>query len=195
MSFDAPLLNRELLEELEGRWELQGVPVKPHPGLEEREIDAMTSPLGLRLPVEARTWWGWQNGASGALFGPGRTLLSLENAIELYEQELAIFHADDIAETVASLRPRERFPIMHSGGPVSCDCSVPEGAPTPIYHVDSHDYDIDGVENPRTRSFGELVQWWLDAFDEGVWQWDRAAGRWRRDESALDLDRSRSGLV
>ena len=36
------------------------------PGLAGEEMDALTAPLGLRLPTEARLWWGWHDGVAAS---------------------------------------------------------------------------------------------------------------------------------
>jgi hypothetical protein len=43
----------------------QGAPVVDllAPGLSDRQMDELTAPLDIRLPDEARTWWGHYNGA------------------------------------------------------------------------------------------------------------------------------------
>ena len=64
----AMLLDRHLLGELEVRWRAQEAPILERltPGLSVEEIDAVTAPLGVRLPAEARLWWQWHNGVPGA---------------------------------------------------------------------------------------------------------------------------------
>lgn len=87
-------LDQNLCEQLKQRWILQGAPLVEHlrAGLGVTEIDALTSPLGLRIPIEARRWWGWHDGAGGGTdpllgkLGPGREFLSLSQAVDEYEQ-------------------------------------------------------------------------------------------------------------
>lgn len=156
------------------------------------------APLGLRLPAEARTWWAWHDGAEpdpaavSRQLGPGQEYLSLREAVRLYQDEREMFTHDPF---VRELRPADRFPIAYVSGPITCDCSVDEGAPTPIFHVHSHDYDIDGVRNPKAGSFGEMVTWWIEALEGGGWVWDRSGSHWTRNESRLDARHSASGLV
>lgn len=204
MHTGAPMLSIELLLELEARWRSQGAPIADHlrPGLNDREIDEATRPLGLRLPTEARIWWGWHDGASlrpnttsdtSRLLGPGREYLPLLDAVALYEQELEIFRS--VGDDAELLRPTTRFPITYSSGPISCDCAIAEGDPTPIYHVHSHDYDIDGVTHPKARSFGEMVTWWIEALNDEIWKWDPSTGSWDYFYKRLHRQRGVSGLV
>ena len=67
----APVLTADLLETLERGWARQSAPVMEHlrPGLSPERIDDLTAPVGLRLPVEARIWWGWHDGVDVRL-GP-----------------------------------------------------------------------------------------------------------------------------
>jgi hypothetical protein len=92
----ALVLDAELLGELERRWRDQGWPGVDwlQPGLDDGEIDAMTSPLGLRLPLEARRWWGWRDGLvlpedaareQHVFGGPGFVYLSLSGAVHQYK--------------------------------------------------------------------------------------------------------------
>jgi hypothetical protein len=37
----------------------RGNPSDARPRLADEEMDVLTAPLGLRLPCEARVWWGW----------------------------------------------------------------------------------------------------------------------------------------
>lgn len=203
MSGGAALLDEVLLQRLEAAGRAQGAPIAGslRAGISEREIDALTQPLGLRLPTEARRWWTWHDGATAPappapapsrLIGPGLAFLPLRDAIELYETERAMFTSEP---AVAELRPANFFPISYSAGPMSCDCSVEPGAPSPIFHVHSHDYDIDGVRKPKAGSLGEVVSWWIDALSDGTWTWDQADGRWIRHVEHAAPERVASGLI
>src|SRR4051812_43288504 len=58
-------LSIELLEAVRDRWQQDGAPTADalRPGLTDAEMDDLTAPLDLRLPPEARTLWGWHDGA------------------------------------------------------------------------------------------------------------------------------------
>jgi hypothetical protein len=84
------VLTTELLEQLAKRWREHGAPVASHlrAGLTAEQMDELTRPLGLHLSSEARTWWGWHDGADPALRlgterdlgGPLQGFLTLEES-------------------------------------------------------------------------------------------------------------------
>jgi hypothetical protein len=84
------LLDAGLLAQLEDCWRACGAPVADalRPGLTDDEMDALTAPLGIRLPAEARRWWGWHDGANAKpgyeapLLGPQRPLYPLARAVQ-----------------------------------------------------------------------------------------------------------------
>lgn len=65
LSDKSVMLSKELLEDPAARWRRQDMPIAGslRPGLSDAEMDPLTEPLGIRLPREARTWWGWHDGA------------------------------------------------------------------------------------------------------------------------------------
>jgi len=106
-------------------------------------MDAITAPLGLRLPDEARVWWGWSNGAPR--HPSGLPYLPLEEAVDLYRSVRRM--ADDVAGGAPAGAAhasadfwweRAWFPITRSGhgSTVACDCGVARGEPTPIRVID-----------------------------------------------------------
>lgn len=190
------MLTRQRLTRLEHAWQRQGAPLIDHlrPGLAPDQIDELTAPLGLELPAEARTWWGWHDGVSVELtarfhLGPSLPFFSLEQAASLCrrfrEQALRVWgeRADEW------WRP-SWFPITDRVGAIRCECAVAHGAETPIYWADSHDYDAEGLTTPKVDSFGTMVDWWLEALDAGAWSYDREAGRWQRDSQAVPPGRT-----
>ena len=75
-----------------------------------------------------------------------------------------------------------------------CDCSVAEGAPTPIRHFD-HEF---AGESRRAvaESLGTVVLWWIEAIDSGAWRFDTDRGFWDIDHERLgDPALARTGLV
>jgi cell wall assembly regulator SMI1 len=192
-----PVLAAELLGGLERRWRDQGWPGVDwlQPGLDDGEIDATTRPLGLRLPLEARRWWGWHNGLSlpedarrdQLIFGgPGFVYLSLSGAIDRYTM----------------IREIDAGPVWHPtwfpitvavyGAVIACDCSDPDAERTPIRPV----HWASGVMGDvKARSWGEMVTWWLDAMDHGAWRYEPSEGRWERDHEALDPELELTRLV
>jgi hypothetical protein len=202
-----PLLTEGLLEELAERWRAAGAPIADslRPGLSDAEMDALVAPLGLRLPHEARVWWGWHDGArpSDRLgvsweLGPGFGFFSLGEAVALYHEMRELFRdiwADEDPGMVDYWWRPSWLPITECRGAVRCDCAVSEDAPTPIYWAYSHDHDADGLTNPKVGSFGTLVCWWIEALDSGGWRYDPEANRWQHLPELLPPERTRSGLV
>ncbi|MEK6273699.1 MAG: SMI1/KNR4 family protein [Actinomycetota bacterium] len=195
------MLTLDLLEELKTGWARQRAPVVDHlrPGLSPERIDELTAPLGLRLPVEARTWWEWHDGVDVTLgihseLGPSVPFLPLGNAAELCRllREQAGKTWGDQADHW--WRPGW-FPITERSRGDQMGLRVEEGAPTPIFWADSHDYDADGLANPKVDSFGTMVTWWIEALDSGAWRYDAGAGRWERRSELLPSEREVSRLV
>lgn len=196
-----PMLTVELLERLRSGWDRHGAPLVGYlrPGLERNQIDALTKPLGLRLPDEAAVWWNWHDGVDvghGAEveLGPSLPFVPLETAVELcgeHREQAALAWEDRAQEWWRS----SWFPITERLGAIRCDCSVKHDAPTPIFYADSHDYDREGLTQPRVGSFGEMVIWWIEALENGAWRYEAQAGRWERDDRLLPPERLRSGLV
>jgi hypothetical protein len=86
----------------------------------------------------------------------------------------------------------EWFPLTQLGG-IAIDCSVPFGSPTPVRLLDWHFEDFQQV---KASSLGEVVTWWIEALDQGVWRYEEKDGRWECDWDLLDDPvRRSSGLV
>lgn len=81
----APALSFERLEALHERWVragMEGLLAHLEPGLPDAQIDELTAPLGLRLPVELRMWFAWHNGGARYPWTLSNALWSLEDAVE-----------------------------------------------------------------------------------------------------------------
>jgi cell wall assembly regulator SMI1 len=201
MQSPSPLLSPEMLTDLERQWQRQGVPLLEHlrPGLPRSEIDALIAPLGLRLPVEARTWWGWHDGARTngpsvrRTIGAGFEYLPLAEAVEQYR--LCREASEQVASTEGHPRPMSEpeywwrpqwFPITLTGygGVVACDCSVGNDSPTPIRMV--WWAGRESFAEPVAQSFGQVVSWWIDALRTGVWRYDAGRDKWQVDHGLLD---------
>jgi cell wall assembly regulator SMI1 len=187
------MLSHELLEQLERRWREAGWRGlgRLRPGLSDEQLDALTEPLGLRLPTEARMWWGWHDGIvpSGpgfeAVFGGSDfEYLPLDRAVDAYLLRRALAAEVAVASQADGYGEEywwhpSWFPITEGGGgtTIACDCSVPFGDPTPIRSVR---WDLgDEWAVPRVDSFGELVRHWIAAIDRGTWCYDASQDRWR----------------
>jgi hypothetical protein len=201
---NAPLLTLKLLTRLEEAWAAQGALIAGNdtPGLSDDEMDEITAALGLSLPLEARVWWGWHDGVpwrpSGEPtpereLGPGIQYLPLRDAVADYLMDRQIF--TDLEGDAEPFRPAAYFPITRTSGPVLCDCSVPAGAPSPIYYTHTYGNPLEELAQPGARSFGEMVSWWIDALSDGIWRWDATREAWDYDWERLDPKRELSGLV
>ncbi len=207
-----PLLNFELLGELESRWRNQGAPLvaRLQPGLATEAMDALTAPLGLRLPSEARVWWGWRNGVPSDVavgdqreIGRGFEYLPLAEAVDHYRMCRAVAadaagHSSDLPELSDPdfwWHP-SWFPITvaSNGGVVTCECSVDDGKPTPMRSI-NWDERTEEPGRAGAASFGEMVSWWLEAFDSGVWRYEAERGRWDYRWQLLDPARELTALV
>ena len=193
-----------MLAQLEAAWAAQGAPIVDHlaPGLTDGEMSEIMSALGLRLPVEARAWWGWHDGvlwrAGGAAtperaLGPGLEYMPLRDAVEDYLLDRKVF--SEVEGDPEPFRPAAYFPISRGSGPIRCDCSVPVGAPSPIYNAHTHDSHPENMQRPVARSFGEMVSWWIEALADGAWRWDAPSDSWHRHSERLPPARDLSGLV
>lgn len=207
-------LTVELLDKLEARWRAQRLPAatRLNAGRAAVEIDAVTAPLGLRLPAEARTWWGWHDGVSATqgtlsrdreIGGPGFQYLPLADAVAQYQtsREIARSTAANVQRWSsgdgAGVDPDDWwnpawFPITvsSSGTVITCDTSTPELRPTPILAVSGGEPAMSGA-----RSFGEMVTWWIEAFDSGAWRYDTEGGEWDYSYELLDPARELTWLV
>ena len=166
-------------------------------------MEALIEPLGLRLPTEARRWWGWHDGATlggyavSRELGPGRQFLSLSSAVEEYQQRRRL----SVQAAQGSSPPMSEpdwwwhptwLPLVDGGGPtIACECSVVEGQPCPILVVNWHEA-AEWIEFPeaaspvKARSFGDMVGLWLKALDCGAWRFDPSQGHWDGDYTLLD---------
>lgn len=202
------LLTVELLEELKARWRAQHAPLVQflRPGLADEELDAITASLGLRVPAEARVWWRWHDGVEPErrpferqMAGTGWKFFSLHTAVaQAVEQR-------DRATEIADATGVEADPVLwrwawlpladdYHGGVIAVDGTAPaDQTPTPIYYSEPEMGAKDA--QPGSQTFGEMVQWWIDAFDDGVFGYDAQRGRWIYHHELLDRARELTGLV
>jgi|tagenome__1003787_1003787.scaffolds.fasta_scaffold20962551_6 cell wall assembly regulator SMI1 len=188
----AVMLTIDLLEALADRWRRLGAPIIENlrPGLSDAEIDALTHPLGISLPDEARTWFRWHDGVA---LDPGRPerrigalmmeFIPLAEAVRDYQDGRAVLVGAG-GEGALEDWPTSWFPITAQGcgDVVVCECSVPRDAATPI-HVFRWD---EPDPRPAAGSFGEMVALWIEAIDSARWVYDAARRSWYLDDSGGD---------
>jgi hypothetical protein len=196
MSRNGPtLLDDALIEQLENRLRAASVGwlERAAPGLTDSEMDALTEPLGLSLPIEARVWWGWRNGASqrpgeiAPAIGPGHEFISLEQAVSRCQME----------REIPATPWRDEWMPLFTAPPIVCDCSVLSGEPTPVCCVDYH-RDPEGkffAGDAPAQSLGELITWWIETIDNGAWTYVPEFEGWERDEQKCDPWLRRAGLI
>ena len=154
------MLTEQMLETLEARWREQGAVIAHdlRPGLTAAEMQAATEPLGITLPTEARVWWGWHDGTASttgtSALGLDLLYLPLTTALAVYGNQLSI--AARVAAGPDRLTPEDVWPrtwlplsTKGNGALMACDCAVPDGAATPIRHVD-HEFPRP-IEDPCCR--------------------------------------------
>lgn len=198
-----PVLSDVLLSELHERWVAAGAPIaqRLRPGLSERRMSELMEPIGRTLPYEARLWWGWHDGAERAapgedraarLVGPPFPFLSLEEALADYfrwrETVRTVVRGEAepgrVEEWVDRWWPPHLLPLTHNVGALVCDLDTPDGAGTPVRWMEPSALH-EGAPTPLARSLGEIVTWWIEAFDRGIWSYDADRTQWQRDYSLL----------
>lgn len=171
---------RGLLERLEEHWRRVGAPIVDflRPGLAEEEIDALTAPLGLRLPVDVRELFAWHDGAPPAVLremsiGPANSLLALSKQVATCwdEREFAEGLVREGSLESAELQwGHSWFPVLSGSGSRSLivvDCAVEEGSAGPVGYVGK-----EVTERPSlSPTFSDVVRFWVDCFDSGAYSW------------------------
>ena len=78
-----------------------------------------------------------------------------------------------------------------SNGSIVCDCAVGPGQPTPIRRVC---WGSTAAENAavKARSLGQLVTWWIEAFDVGAWSYHPKSVGWGSAQCVYLTSSSRS---
>jgi hypothetical protein len=111
-------------------------------------MDEITAPLGLTLPTEARVWWSRHNGGAEAPIGSYRAAAKLQDMVAQAEQARVLqqMYEDD---GVYSWEDR-LLPLVQSSEEIfACDCSVPDGAPSPIWlYIPKQCEDIEEAKLP-----------------------------------------------
>lgn len=188
------MLDQQLLDRLTATWRSHGAPIEDAlaPG---RTVEAFTSDDGdlhVDLPEELRTWWGWHDGGIEEdgrpvrpyMMGPVLTPLSSTRSRKSWQRmlvEAAEAATDEPEGTEAASRDywwQEAWvPLFSDGaGDIVADCKLDSAGATPIRRIE-WGYD-DGPSPPATDSLGQLIEWWIEAIDNGLWTFDRDRGVW-----------------
>jgi hypothetical protein len=156
-------------------WRRIGAPIADHlrPGLTADRLDELAAAYGFTLPHEARVWWSWHDGSSdnrrpNAEPFPGWWLPSLERCIERAAREWERYvdiYGDDVEDEVWR---RSWLPVLTdiAGEHIVIDCVDGLERPSPLYLVERT--SMRDRFQARTASFGQLIEWWIEAIDVGA---------------------------
>lgn len=202
------LLQEEQLETLRTLWVAQGAPIaqRLRAPLSDAEIDKVTESIGVSLPSEARTWWGWHDGAEsdeavGAELGPDLRFMSLSEAVDQYRFWRGLFEeewkglTDDFYDDPDYWWRPSWLPVTERSGAIRIETAVNPGQPSPVYWAYFADHDAQGLARPRVSSMGEMVDWWIEALEAGSWAFDPGKQRWMEQPERMPPHRRSSGLI
>lgn len=154
------MLTTERLERFEAALRRAGAPVVDYaePGLTPDQARALTVPFKkIELPQELLTWFGWHNGATRGSLSLNRMWLSLQEALEEYE---------DLQEAGADPEYLSLLPITTGSPTILVEC-VP-GSPT-LGRIFLERSPEDPA--PKLGSVGELIEVWISYLDCGAWRY------------------------
>lgn len=190
-------LTRALLDEFAERCEECGDRLRwrlaPPPS--DGEVQTRLEELGVQVPPEVRTWWGWHNGIV-----PGESLLIAGSALRLASVDVAIqatLLQREIAESVEIDWPRSWLVLLPDLGGDLVVVETDHNASTrcsPIYFVMQEGPEPQ-LLTPQAPSIGTMVRWWIAAIDSGAYVFDHSKNRWVRHYERLDPARADTGLV
>ncbi len=185
------MLTEQLLDRLSATWRAHAAPIEDAlaPG---RTVESFTSDDGtlhVEIPDELRTWWAWHDGApkerrpiSSWMMGPNLTPMSSTWSREWWQTMMAeaamMATQGDLADP--DFWWQEGWvPLLSNsvGGTLVADCRLGPAGLTPIRLVDWHHEER---LPPATHSLGQLVEWWIEAIELGIWTWDKDRGKWVR---------------
>jgi cell wall assembly regulator SMI1 len=194
-------LTIELLDELARRWRALDAPIAQQlePGLNDEAIDALVEPLGLRVPLEARTLWKWHNGARDAFIVTtgGKAFSALETCVELASQmrdiardvarpyRLSASEADDMARSVWNW---DWLPLAYDGvsGKLVIDAAR-DATPRDVCPVLYRANDDGSKAAVVAPSIGSLVRQWIAVLDAAE-PYDHDHDRWIFDPEKLSRE-------
>lgn len=188
------MLTELLLDRLSATWRAHGVPVEDAlaPGTEVSSFNSDDGSRHVELPTELQTWWAWHDGGvreAPSVFawqmGPLLQPMSSTRSRAKWQRsmEMAKKMAADALEGTALADPdywwrASWVPLFSDGsGYLVGDCDLGGLDVAPIRRIEWGP-GLDESARPRTDSFGQLVEWWIEAIEAGMWTFDHEAGMW-----------------
>lgn len=161
------MLTTEQIDRLVDALVRQGAPVVDllAPGLSDREMDELTAPLGMRLPDEARTWWGHYNGAPVRPGDESRDP-ALSPSWWWAPLEVVVAHREEVRAWVdPDMWLKSWLPVAVGGYDLVIETAVESGQPSPVHLIDfeGDDENVGECHIPALPSFGALVDAWTAA--------------------------------
>jgi hypothetical protein len=130
-------------------------------------------------PEELRLWWSLHDGVAktDAAVTPLYALLSLDNALDLYELEREIVEEvwgpDGLAE---EWWPQQMVPVFWTDGGARCARCSDDRAVT--LHLKEHTPVEDWPRRILAPSLGDLVSRWAEAHERGLYRWSDQHQQW-----------------
>lgn len=128
-------------------------------------MDGLTAPLDIRLPEEARTWWGRYNGAP-LQPGDGPLVPALSVSWWWAPLEVVVAYCQEVRSWCdPEMWLTSWLPIVVGDGELIIETSAGPDAPSPVHIIDFEGDDEDfGVRHvPSLPSLGALVDTWTRA--------------------------------
>lgn len=185
------ILDESLLDGLVAALRAQGAPIVDHlnAGIADAELDALTAPLGIKLPAEARVWWRYASGVarSAPLSSVGLSAswwwAPLEEIVHEC-REMREIASEGVPLGKPGLFKDSWLPIVIGDAILVIDTSQPVIAP--VYTIDFADLEPGGSYTPILPSLGSLVQTWTLALENGAVRYDHDQQRFKVDGDRLD---------
>lgn len=201
------MLTEQLLDRLSATWRAHDVPVEERlaPGSHVTSFNSDDGKRHVELPTELRTWFAWHDGhieGTGKLWstGPLFEQMSAKVSRDWWQHSIAMGVRAAVDGPVGTPLAdpdywwREGWVPLASDGSgyivAACDLGGPDVAP--ILRIEWGDH-VDAV--PRADSFGQLVEWWIEAIESGMWTYDRDRDAWAPRAWTPELQQRYRGLI
>jgi hypothetical protein len=192
----------ELLVRYEELALLAGVPMEAtlRPGISEDQVRSVLGEVGLTPPTELVAWFGWHNGCADS-GQAGLALRTFPNFVMAGAEEAAANYRTGILEYFPPWLPPETelsaergdifgigegwLMLTGSNRGYAIECTERDG-PSPRIRYANEQFGEPGTENFfRAVSLCTIVTWWIEAFDNGAYRWNRERLMWDFDPLQL----------